>query len=130
MKESSELFELYLMLRPAAWAQELDEGILLSFLEIGRDIHYCASKTILEQGIEIPYVFLFLAGPPKGIGDRNTCPKFWGLQALNAPYEAPLTLVAPEQGTRALIFPISKMIAFLNEAPDLLIALLQTETAY
>jgi len=129
MKEPLALLDLFLTLRESSnWAKELDEGLLLSFLQIGKQVYFDAGVTLVEANSEISYLYLFLSGVPSELGSESNVPFFWGLSALSTPFYFHAKLVAPENGTQVYLFPIRRLIAFLNEAPDLLIALIRAQS--
>ena len=128
MSDSNELIDLYLSFKESAAFTDLDEEALLSFLQLGRKIDYPGGSMILKEGSEIRYVYAFLKGGPIKLKRNGDRPVFWGIEALAAPTVNPSDLVAPPEGTRALVFSVSRLIAFLNEAPDVLISLIKQTT--
>ena len=128
MSESTQLLDQYLIFKESEVFAALDEESLLAFLQLGRTIKYSGHSLILKEGTEMRYVFAFLEGLPLTVELNRRGPAFWGLEALVTPYTNPSDLVAPSGGTRALVFPVPRLIAFLNEAPDVLIGLLKQTT--
>lgn len=128
MSETSKLFDLYLIFKESEIFADLDEEVLLSFLQLCRRIHYPGSSVILKEGADIHFVYAFLDGMPATLKATGHIPVFWGLEALVAPQSNPFDLVSPPEGTQALVFSVPRLIAFLNEAPDVLISLLKQTT--
>ena len=128
MNNSPELIDLYLRFKEAPSFVGLEEEILLPFLQLGRVVDYPGDSVILPKGSDIRYIYTFLEGEPVAFEENLGKPVFWGLKALVAPQTNTSELVAPPEGSRVLVFPVARLIAFLNEAPDLLIALIKQTT--
>ena len=128
MSESTQLLDQYLIFKESEVFATLDEESLLAFLQLGRTIKYSGYSLILKEGTDMRYVFAFLEGAPQTVESSRRGPAFWGLKALVTPCTNPTDLISPPEGTLALVFPMSRLIAFLNEAPDVLIGLLKQTT--
>ena len=128
MSDSTVLIDLYLSFKRSAVFAALDEEVLLSFLQLGRKIDYPGGSMILKKGSDIRHVYAFLKGEPVVLKGNWNRPVFWGLEALVAPQTNPSDLVALPEGTQALVFSVPQLIAFLNEAPDVLISLIKQTT--
>jgi hypothetical protein len=128
MSQTSDLLDFYLIFKSSDAFADLDEAVLLSFLQLCRRIDYPGSSMILTKGSDIRYIYAFLEGVPATVKASGCKPVFWGLEALIAPHSASSDLAAAPEGTRAVVFSVPKLIAFLNEAPDVLIGLLKQTT--
>lgn len=129
MSETSNLFDLYLIFKESEMFADLDEEALLSFLQLCHRSHYPGSSVILKEGADIPFVYAFLDGIPTSLKASGCIPFFWGLEALVAPQSNSFDLIAPPEGTQLLLFSVPRLIAFLNETPDILISLLKQTTS-
>lgn len=128
MNEASKPFDLYMIFKNSEMFADLDEEALLSFLQLCHWSYYPGSSVILKEGADIPFIYAFLDGTPTPLKAPDCIPYFWGLEALVAPQSNPFDLIAPPEGTQLLLFSVPRLIAFLNEAPDILISLLKQST--
>ena len=128
MNNSPDLIDLYLRFKEYPSFVGLEEEVLLSFLQLGRVVDYPGDSVILAKGSDIRYIYALLEGEPVAIEGNPEKPVFWGLEALVAPQTNISELLASPEGTRVLVFPVARLIAFLNEAPDVLIALIKQTT--
>jgi hypothetical protein len=125
MKSSFDILEVFHVFRQCTDFDRLDDRTLLALIQLGQPAFFPSSTTIVEQANEVGHVYAWLDKIPCPLDPTMPTPCFWGLEALTGSFCSPITLTAPpDAGIHGLLFPSPRLIAVLNDAPEMLLCMI------